>query len=349
MGDSDWLKDPDHPRIFIHRSFSGYPQRLKYRSLPWRGARWLRMRALRVERRFGPEDEATFWAPFARRAVRRLMRSEAPEVLIATGPPFSVNRLASSIKDEFPALRLIQDFRDPWVPDSVRDADRLRRTLCNADRVVAVTPEMTELLARSGAPRATWISNGFEAGLASPPARRGPLDCDFVHLGAIFSERLAPLNRFLGWVRDRAQDGRPVKVALIGRFPATLATEFADLVRSGSLELLPQMPQQLAFERLVRSRFALQLNAPVATTQVSTKIFEYGALRVPTVSINYGGAIVSLVEDHGLGVSVNATAADFERQLDACLERGDGDFSYDVEQFSFDHLADRYSELIDER
>jgi hypothetical protein len=346
MGQSAWLADAVHPNIHVHRVHSGYVQRFKYRPPSGQVTALCHKLLLRLEQRLGLEDEAQFWSAFLRPFVRRLMQSDPSELLIATGPPFSVNHVAAQIKMDFPALKLVHDFRDPWIPASQREALRSRRTLEAADLVVAVTPEMADSFARNGARNVACVSNGFERELIASVARSGEPLYDFVHIGSIFNERSAPLARFLSWVRARSKAGLPVRVALIGRFPQSVRTDFADLVAGGLLTLEDHLPQERALSCVAASRFALQLNAPEASTQVSTKIFEYGALRVPTVSINYGGAIDTLVKRHGLGVSVPATAVDFEQQLDACLRLSSSDFGFDVEPFSFARLAKQYSELL---
>lgn len=347
MEATDWLGDVEHPNIHIHRTRSGYVQYLKYAQSKYRAVRFLRGTLLPRFEKALRLDEAQFWAPFLLHRASAIARAFSPDVLIATGPPFSSNAAATLIKRRHPRLRLIQDFRDPWEAKGPREQARLRRCLEAADAVVAVTPAMADFFASAGARRTLWISNGFDPRLLSV-VRRGPgREYDFVHIGAIFNERVTPLERFLAWVRRRVEGERPVTVLLVGRFPRQLAERYADLVSRGSLVLQPQMPQTAAFERVAKARFALQLNAPVAETQVSTKIFEYAALRVPTVSINYGGAIDSLVREHDLGWSIHAELPDFDARLDACMSAPDAEFDSDVDAYSFDTLAARYSDLIE--
>jgi glycosyltransferase involved in cell wall biosynthesis len=347
MEATDWLADVQHPRIIVHRSPSGYFQRLKYTQVGYRPVREFRNVLIgRVERVLGLDDEARFWGPFLLPQARRIIQAQRPEVIIATGAPFSVNYWAARIKREFPQLKLVQDFRDPWEPTSHRESRWRALALECADAVVAVTPEMTAFFKSIGAQRAVQISNGFDPaslrGISRPPAAL----FDFVHIGTVFNDRIAPLSRFLAWVRARASSGRPLKVALVGRFPGKISQDYADLVRQGALLLRPQVGQTEALQSVADSRFALQLNAPAASTQVSTKIFEYGALGVPTLSLNYGGAIDKLVREHDLGWSIDANAADFDARLDACVDSEVPKFAYDVAAYAFESLARQYSELL---
>lgn len=350
MEATDWLGEVNHPNIHVHRTRSGYVQYLKYAHSNYRAVRYLRGALLPRFEKALKLDEAQFWSPFLLPRAHAIVREFSPQVLIATGPPFSSNVSAALIKRWHPRLRLIQDFRDPWEARSSRDEARRRRTLEAADAVVAVTPAMADFFASAGARRTEWISNGFDPRVLGSIRRTTVPKYDFVHIGAIFNERVTPLERFLAWVRRRAQTARPVTVLLVGRFPRQLAERYADLVATGALVLQPQLPQTEAFQRVAEGRFALQLNAPVAETQVSTKIFEYAALQVPTVSINYGGAIDALVREHRLGWSIHAELPDFDEQLDACLSAQSaqsGQFASDIDAYGFDRLAARYSDLIE--
>lgn len=344
MEATDWLEDANHPRIRIHRAPSGYFQYLKYVAIKHRLARELRGALVTRVENLLRLDEAQLWGPFLLAAARRIMRDISPEVLIATGPPFSANLTAVRIKEHFPELRLIQDFRDPWEANTPREREGRRRALLSADAVVAVTPEMVDFFSSAGARQPVWISNGFEPKILRAVHPPESPTFDFVHIGGAFNDRAKPLARFLDWVR---RTDLTVKVLLIGRSPTQVAEDYADLVARGRLLFQPQMPQREALQRVAEARFALQLNAPQADTQVSTKIFEYGALRVPTVSINYGGAVDKLVRKHGLGWSIDGNAADFDAQLNLCMSAGSSNFAYDVDEYSFDVLATRYSELIE--
>ena len=81
---------------------------------------------------------------------------------------------------------------------------------------------------------------------------------------------------------------------------------------------------------------------------MSTKIFEYAAMRVPTISLNYGGDIDRLVNDHSLGYSCDLNHQDIDQLVINLANRQlDDKFSFRVEPFSYENLAAKYSDLIE--
>jgi hypothetical protein len=127
-----------------------------------------------------------------------------------------------------------------------------------------------------------------------------------------------------------------------------LRTDYADLLGSGQLELLPHLPQREAFELLAASKIALQFNGPGAlgTFQTTTKLVEHAALGRPTLSLNYGGAAEDFILSRRLGWSLRADRESLFVELDACWQSQQS-FDFDVSEFDFDSTAQRYSALID--
>lgn len=354
MGETDWLDQARHPRITVHRTSSGYPHQLKYRQFP-RPLALARSALLRIgDRLLGPLDEAHYWGRTLLPRAQRLIETQGIDCIVATGAPFNTNYWAARLKEANPRVRLVQDFRDPWFvsPDELaksRYRERFEVATRTADALVAVTPEMAALFGSlSGSERTHCVPNGVDftkvQGIEAPPQPTH----DFVYIGALFNRRDVPLNRLLEWVRKRRDCGRPVSVRIVGRFPDAIGRSFADLVTSGHLVLQGPVPQRDALAAVAAGRFALHVNGPVALsdTQVTTKIVEYAALRRPTLSLNYGGAVEPFIERHDLGWSLRADSADLEARLDAVVEGSERPFRFDVGEFDYERLARQYSHLF---
>ncbi|MGZ6555109.1 MAG: hypothetical protein ACXVDV_21185, partial [Bacteroidia bacterium] len=121
-------------------------------------------------------DEADFWTKAAKKEINRLIKKEKINTVIATGAPFSVNVLASRLKNENNDLKIIQDLRDPWTDSEVvktmQDKIKYRQfielekeILSNSDIIVAVTEPLVEMF-RKKSPGSnalfTCITNGFD-------------------------------------------------------------------------------------------------------------------------------------------------------------------------------------------
>jgi hypothetical protein len=100
-------------------------------------------------------DEHQGWLPFAIASCLRVVRRDSIDRIISTGPPFSSHLVGLAVK-KLAKVNWIAEFRDPWVgneqrPSVIQNAftDAVNQKLeaaviRNADRVVCVTPAMTE-------------------------------------------------------------------------------------------------------------------------------------------------------------------------------------------------------------
>lgn len=353
--DPGWFSDVHHENVHIHRVPSLYPHRLHGAHFAHRLPQKLKAGAFRVLERLTPaHDVASLWWPALAPAARRLLAKQREPLLIATGAPFSANYWAARLRREQPGARLIQDFRDPWLTSAqelVRSgwARRFRVATSHADALVSVTPEMSALFAQlSGHPRVSTVPNGVE--LAQLRALRAPAvpRYDFAYIGNLFNRREEPLRRLLSWLRERGQQGLAPSLAIAGQYSVSLREEARDLLASGQLTLLPHLPQQQAFELLLASKVALQLNGPgaLARFQTTTKLVEHAALGRPTLSLNYGGAAEDFIRERRLGWSLRADSPGLSLELDACW-RSQERFDLDVSDFDFEQTAARYSALIE--
>jgi len=353
--DPGWFEDVQHENVRVHRLSSFYPHQLLGAHFRHRLPQQLKAGAFRLLQRVTPiHDVASLWWPSLRPAASRLLAAQRKPVLIATGAPFSSNYWAARLRLGHPGTRLIQDFRDPWLTSTkeLRQsgwARRFRVATTHADLLVSVTAEMSELYRRlSGHPRVSTVHNGVE--LAQLRALVAPIGAryDFAYIGNLFNRREEPLRRLLSWVRAKLHAGHAPRLAIAGQYAASLQDETRDLLASGHLTLQPHLPQRQAFELLLASKVALQLNGPGALPQfqTTTKLIEHAALGRPTLSLNYGGAAEDVIRSRGLGWSVRADSPRLFEELDACWHSQQR-FALDVSEFDFDQTARRYSDLIE--
>ncbi len=355
--DPGWFRDVEHERIRIHRVHSSYPHQLRSAQPEHRFLQKAHGKIFRwLDRLTPPHDIASLWGLRLRPAAELALASYASRpVMIATGAPFSANYWAARIKQRHPDIKLIQDFRDPWLTSEAEFssspwARRFRTATREANLLVSVTPEMTALFQRlSGHARVATVPNGVDlSGIRG--ALAGAVErFDFAYTGNLYNGREEPLAAFLSWIRQKREASAGPRVVIAGTYPSRLGDTHRDLIESGNLSLEPHLPQARAFELLASSRIALHLNGPgaLATFQTTTKLVEHAALGRPTLSVNYGGATHDFIRSRHLGWSLRADSASLFAELDACLA-APRDFDFDVSDFDFDSTARLYSALIDE-
>lgn len=366
QGHNTLVADAAEPGVIVHPIRSGSPHRLRH--FPLRG-RWTiaaRHAALRtVDRAMFYDDEAQRWGRHLIGACERLIDEHEIGVVIATGHPFQANRWAAELKRRRPTLKLIQDFRDPWADNPFRALPPRRAALvrawqdeavATADAIVSVTPSLLELyLSDATNGRGVVIPNGADPAGVQDVRRDGPTESERIrltHIGNVSNGRDRPLRALLDAVREIDSGDPRIEIVMVGAWLEWIGRENSDLVERGLLRLQPPVSQAEAFCRVAEGDYALQLNAREFPYLVSTKIYEYALLRVPTLSLNYGGEVDALVRRHGFGHSV-----DLSRQFDlAALLRSlpkrigadhGGGLAFDVEPFTYPRLAREYSALIE--
>lgn len=349
----------EHENISIHRIKSGYPHNLKYRRFRNRIINGLKARLFSqlLDKFIYWDDEAQHWGKYLIPTCESLLQRNEIPVVIATGSPFQANYWAAQLKKRNPSICLIQDLRDPWVRDPVlhyRDMRKALRmeyeTLSIADQLVVVSEGMRWHFAensRPGLPIAV-INNGYD--LPVQPAR-GHRDCkktdriSIVYAGSLSCGREEILREALDLVERDGIDG--VRWVLVGNIPGGLAKRYRSLIADGRLEIKGWVSQETATQIVSEADYALQLNSKIYPYALSTKIFEYAALRIPCISLNYGGDVARVIDEGSFGYSVNMETDNLGEFLSRLVIREfDNDFRFDTEMFSHRQLAVRYSELI---
>lgn len=363
-GPNTYIDDVQHPNISIHRIASGYPHNFRYRVFKNRYLNAFKNRILLypLNRYIFYDDEAQYWGRYLIPYVEQLLKQENINLLVTTGSPFQANRWAAVIKQRNPHIRLIQDFRDDWVDDPLRSwpknkIDTVRQwqnfAVETADCIVTVTYGLLDLYLRETNQICRQvIRNGYDDdsmnGMNIHKPTHGIKDnrFNFVHAGSVSGGRQEPMQKFLFAIRDVRTQIPEIKVTLIGEVNRMLAVEFNDLIKTGFLELKGYVSPLALFELLQDYRYALQLNARVYPFSLSTKIYEYGMLKIPTISLNYGGEIESLIKEYDLGYSLNIDKENIVRFLINLYREPTQSFDFKIEEFSYANLAKRYSDLL---
>jgi len=366
LGVNTFISDVSSENITIHKIASNYPYNLKHKQYKNRSINFLKNSFVELlEKAIFWDDEAQHWGdqlvPYAIDLIKEL---NIPTV-IATGHPFNANYWAAQIKKELPELSLIQDFRDPWVQHKLKRYSSIKRkkiaqsrmieSIKYADAVVTVTSGLSDIYRESARnkikvlPSFITISNGYdEDDMPSSYVERTPTLKDRIvitHIGSISNRRDIPCCKFLDYIAN-TNFSFPILIQFAGSsLPDSIMQKYQHLFDAGICIYKGMMSPQDAYLLVAQSDFALQLNADIVPYLVSTKIFEYAGISVPTISLNYGGDIEALIHTHNLGVSINLNTPNAIQRLDKAFNTST-QYSFDITQYSYTNLALQYSKLI---
>lgn len=134
---------------------------------------WKSKLSIWVRGNFFIPDARVFWVKPSVDFLKKFLRENHYDALATTGPPHSMHLIGLELKKEFPNLKWIADFRDPWTEISyykhlklTQWADKKHRALeqqvfSNADVTLATSYTDAENFKRKGA-NAICITNGYE-------------------------------------------------------------------------------------------------------------------------------------------------------------------------------------------
>jgi colanic acid biosynthesis glycosyl transferase WcaI len=297
------------------------------------------------------------WALTGRRAIRKAIERERPDIVVATTPPISALFAAAAVADSVP---LVADLRDLWAGSPYFDrGGRLlralqRRALGRATAVVTVTEGFRDSLLNLHPelePRLRVLPNGFDPILLErrTPATQRSGRARLIFAGALYGEHTAePLITALSRpeLRDR------IRLELVGVIDQRTRRAIASARIDASID--PPVSAEDALSRVARADIAVVILTPSTggDMAIPTKLFEALALGRPVLVIaspksDTARLLQSLGQDAGLA-SPNDPAA-----IATAIERllADPPPSVPPEalaDFDRDRMARRYAELLDE-
>ncbi|ULA61343.1 MAG: Putative Glycosyl transferase [Nitrospira sp.] len=276
---------------------------------------------------FAFPDRQCGWMRQAVRKLRALPEKDVPDVIFATGGPWT-NFLIGNTLAEYFHRPLVLDYRDPWNcnPYYSFNSDTLTRKsrateaqVCqSASHVIANTEELRERLIDDYEclrDRCTWIPNGFDRETLTPaqvsqnqsdycPTSSGYELC---HFGTVYGKRTPRILLQAVWELFQEHQLKPeaIRLRFVGGWDTTdpECEHYAvNLEKHGFLRREPPVSHSVCLREMQRSSVLLVLQ-PDSPLQVPAKIYEYVATGRPLLLIGGEGATANLVARHGLGVS----------------------------------------------
>jgi glycosyltransferase involved in cell wall biosynthesis len=279
-------------------------------------------------------DAAAGWYPYAMRAGDAMIRAWRPDVILASGGPWTSLVVAARLARRH-RIPWVAELRDLWSENPMwitaewrRGVDRVieRKVLGTASALITVSEPLAEALRRTYRAPVTVVLNGYDAEHTpdAPPGGTPGVPLRIVYTGNLFPGRdLSPLLRALLLL---GEDIRDVRVEIVGNRDTTLQAHYeqiaAEIGLGDALRWLPAVSHREAMQvqRAADVLLLLTANDPAERGVYTGKIFEYVGARRPILLIGLlDGVAADLVRENALGAAV-LTPEDIARQLRCWLE-----------------------------
>jgi len=119
-------------------------------------------------------DARKFWVKPVVKKLRKYLKDSPVDHMITTGPPHSVHLIGEKLKKDFPSIKWLADFRDPWTNISYHGQLKMKKAAKNkhkalekkvldaADQLIVTSFKTQEEFKQKTNTSVELITNGFE-------------------------------------------------------------------------------------------------------------------------------------------------------------------------------------------
>lgn len=249
-------------------------------------------------------DARKFWIKPSIKYLKQYLKNNPVDAIISSGPPHSMHLIALGLKKEFPQVKWVADFRDPWtnidfynelmltaVSDN-KHRSLEKEVLINADSVISIGSGMNEEFKQilgSNPDKFTVITNGYD----EDDLYTGVLEKDkkfsIAHIGTLVKSR----NPETLWkvlkelTESNADFSSNLEIKLVGKVDYYVNERLKHFQLDRYVRKIDYLPHNEVIKEQQKTKVLLLLvnNTPNAKSILTGKIFEYLAANVPILAI----------------------------------------------------------------
>lgn len=272
--------------------------------------------SLWIRSNFFIPDPRMLWIRPSVNFLIKYMQQHPVSAVVTTGPPHSMHLIGYHLKRKT-GVKWMADFRDPWTNidfykelSLTRIADMLhhkleRKVLFHADRIITVSPGMTDEFRLMGSKNVTTITNGFDEG--STGVHNNISDkFSILHLGSMPRSR-NPENLWMvlsDLIKADQEFSKLLEIRLIGKVDHSVMESLEKHKLSSFVRMESYIPHNATPQILSSSSLLLLCinNTPNAKGILTNKFFEYLSTKRPILAIGpEDGDAASILNESGAG------------------------------------------------
>jgi glycosyltransferase involved in cell wall biosynthesis len=274
-------------------------------------------------------DARRGWIKPVIRWIKEKYHSHRWDIVITTGPPHSVHLIGLKMKNLFPQIKWIADFRDPWTHIDfyhklmlTPPADFLhhyyeKKTIRSADIVLSIGRDMLEYFKKleiKNKNKFFYLPNGYDKNdfpndiNTFSKNKKNPII--FTHTGTINADRNQPVfwAAIFELLAEKPYLKDKIKIRLVGRADAAVWNDIQKLKLNEIIDFIPYVDHKKSIEYLLESDYLLLFinRTPNAKGILTGKIFEYlGSLKKIICIGPEDGEAAQIIEDAKAGICID--------------------------------------------
>lgn len=313
-------------------------------------------------------DARKFWIKPSVKYLRTYLNENPHDVVVSTGPPHSMHLIAQKIK-KLAGISWVADFRDPWTNIDFykelklsRKADRKhhqleKEVLTEADKVITVSPTMTDEFRKMGCKNVSTITNGFDSQPAIKKESEAKNKFTILHIGSMPKSRNPEiLWKVLKNLTDKDPEFRAkLNIELVGHVDVSVYDSLKENQLKPFLVSKDFVPNQEVLKLMTNASVLLLVinNTPNAAGILTNKFFEYLSVKNPILAVGpvHGDAAKILIEsgagkmldyndENGISEFINELFLRFKKEALTVEVKN-------INKFNRKNLTEQLAELLD--
>lgn len=244
-------------------------------------------------------DARKFWITPSVKFLSNYIQKNNIRKIITTGPPHSMHLIGFGLKERFPDLYWLADFRDPWTSigyhtklklseaSQQRHLDLEKKVLTSANQIVVTSFQTKEEFANLTPTPIQIITNGFD----TRPQQEIELDESFSlsHIGSLLSDR----NPLVLWeviaecIEENEHFRHFFELQLVGKISEKVIHSIESFGLKEYVKVIDYVSHEeaLKFQEQSQILLLIEINKPENRGIIPGKLFEYLSAKRPILAI----------------------------------------------------------------
>ena len=367
----DELKTIDFKHTVLDSKYPKYLERVEFKKSTLKSKIMFRIQHYLIKKKIKGNywDLSVFWQSHFDKTIPDIISSEKIEKIIISGPPYRYVEYACKLKDIFPNLQIILDYRDPWNDfNSPKKFEKTRhdfeinlerQSLKNVDKIITVSEFQKSLILKKEPNSAPIhiIPNGFDPDdyeMNSNEPKMNPM-INITHFGTLHFQKdyywIPFFNAYHRLKTCNPDIYENINLNLIGYCPK----EILDYIKLKELNVITtgMIPPREAFKYLQNTDIALWFKYDGSPGDYATKFGDYIALKKFMWTFSVKGAVTEHIIENRIGKVFYRDDKDLENHIyDSFLKIeniNDREFNYNYnsERLNISNLTEELIKVLD--
>lgn len=277
-------------------------------------------------------DHSSLWANTLVNQVEQKIKQGYNNVVVSCAP-FASSRFVIELKNKYPEVNFILDFRDPWTDNKTSfgfttiSSKRLeiekeveRMVVTQYDIILSVSEEMTQRFKSLSNSDNTFLTvqNGFDREdiqlVNSKDKNKKEDKLTFIYAGTLYNQAIHVFEKLCQVLKEIKETNSNIYSKLQFDFYGYAPQEFKNLARE--IECIcfnGEVDKETALTEIQSSQVAMLILTDDISYSFSTKFHEYVSFKTPIAVFSSGGKTGEYVQANGIGY--NCTIVEMKSKI----------------------------------